>query len=183
MSQSGGSIPLGLWWLGVCCVLVGFCAGSLEMVLVSSKAEATGVLGEWFCVGLNISKILGWVFVFSLSFDLVFNWVWFFSGFSLVLIVGLRVGFTGTCWFGFGFGFPRVSLTSSLWVCLVYNNFGGFMRFGFSLVGFSWCKVSGLGPLSAGLVSMVSSRLLVLVWSPLFLVVGDGWGKVWGFWF
>ena len=46
MSQSGGSLPLGLWWLGVCCVLVGFCAGSLEMVLVSSKAEATGLLGE-----------------------------------------------------------------------------------------------------------------------------------------
>ena len=73
MSQFGGSLPLGLWWLGVWCWLVGFCVGFLEMVLVSSIAEATGLLGEWFCVGLNNSKILGWVLVLSFSFDLVFE--------------------------------------------------------------------------------------------------------------
>ena len=45
-SQSGGSFPLGLWWLRVFCVLVGFGAGSPGMVLVFSGLEAAGYLGD-----------------------------------------------------------------------------------------------------------------------------------------
>ena len=74
---------------------------------------------------MNISKILGWVF--SISFGLVFIWVWLFSLVS--------------------------SLGNSSGDSLVYNNLGGFIRFGFSGIVF-WGRFPGLGPLSAGFDSI-----------------------------
>ena len=65
VSQSGGSLPFGLWWLWVWCWLVGFCVGFPEMVLVSSKAKATGLVGfglRWgvFQLVSYMGGILGW---------------------------------------------------------------------------------------------------------------------------
>ena len=83
----------------------------------------------------------------------------------MVLITGLLAGFSGACWFGFGSWFPMGSLVSSKQFWLVYNSLGGFIGFGLILGGSVWCKLPGLGPLSAGSDLVVSSRLLVLVWA------------------
>ena len=82
----------------------------------------------------------------------------------MALITSLLAGFSGACWFGFGSWFPMGSLVSSEHCWLVYNSFGGFIRFGLILGGSVWSKFPGLGPLSAGSDLVVSSRLFLVVW-------------------
>ena len=103
----------------------------------------------------------------------------------MVFITGLLAGFSGACWFGFGSWFPMGSLVSSEQCWLGYNSLGGFIRFGLILGGSGWCKLPGLGSLSAGSGVLVSSRLLVLVWAlPSPCSLGLLWGKCffWGNW-